>query len=70
MRMRARAPKVPPMMDLTGTFDLPCPPVDALAEAPNVEPEEEDCCVTDEEYEDDNEEEDEGVPCTIARESR
>jgi len=61
MRMRARAPKAPPMMELTGTFDLPCPPVATLAEAANVEPEEEGCCVADdedEEDEDDNEEED------------
>jgi len=53
-------------MELTGTFDLPCPPVAVLAETPNVELGEEDCCVADE----DENEEDEAVPRTIARESR
>ena len=59
------------MMELIGTRDLPCPPVTALAEAPKVEPDEEDRCVVDgndEEGEDDNG--DEGVPFTIAKESR
>jgi hypothetical protein len=72
MQMRARAPKAPPMMELIGTF-LPCPPVNALAEAPNVEPDEEDRCVpdgNDEEDEDETENEVEEAPCTIAKESR